>query len=270
MTEDERPTPRPGQPRVVKKVVKRTVVRPGQAPGRTSSGRTSTASSPATSSPTAVAPAPAPAKATPGTGAAARLTQSGSTTTTTRRGSIDLGAARRTGRQGTQWLGRTARAGLSSVRRSGTGARGFVVDRYWDVRTYRLPPQPPVRSALVVGLVLGLLAVAVGWVAGMVFSELRGTSSGGGVWGGLVVVTLGVVSVYGGGRLLRALGVDQAMTVSLLAVILVLIAILLFFVDLASGQWALLVVPALAAAAYAASTGLITLASTEDRGEIAA
>lgn len=268
MTEDERPTPRPGQPRVVKKVVKRTVVRPGQAPGRTSSGRTSTASSPATSSPTAVAPASG--KATPGAGAAARLTQSGGTGTKTRRGSIDLGAARRTGRQGTQRLGRTARAGLSSVRRGGTGARGFVVDRYWDARTYRLPPQPPVRSALVVGLVLGLLAVAVGWVAGMVFSELRGTSSGGGVWGGLVVVTLGVVSVYGGGRLLRALGVDQPMTVSLLAVILVLIAILLFFVDLASGQWALLVVPALAAAAYATSTGLITLASTDERGEIAA
>lgn len=180
---------------------------------------------------------------------------------TPRRPAIDLGKVRRTGKQWSQRGGQGAAAGLSRARRAGLAGRQLASDRYWDLRTYRLPAQPPLRSALVVGLLLGLLAVAVGWLSGIVFSLTRGTSSGGGLWGGLVVVALAVFCVWAGARLLGALKVENGATVSLLAVFLVLIAILMFFLEPASGPWAWLILPVLASASYVAAHLLTTIAT---------
>ncbi len=238
MTDDETPAPRPGQPRVVKKVVKRTVVRPATTQ-RTSAARTSR---------------PVGAKAT--------VETKPTPAAPTRRPSIDLGKVRQTGSQWKQRSGRGATAGLSWLRRAASRSKQGVSNRYWDARTYRLPAQPPLRSALVVGLLLGAFVVTVGWLSGLLFTLTRGTSSGGGLWGGLVVVTLAVLTVWAGARLLGALRVANAATVSLLAVFLVLIAILMFFLDLASGPWAWLLVPLLTSASYAVALLLTTIATT--------
>ena len=180
-----------------------------------------------------------------------------------RRPTIDLGAVRRTSRS----LGERGGSGLSAagsaVRDVGSATSQRLSDVFWDVRTYRLPPHPPVRAAVLVGLLLGGLSVLVGWGAGHLFTEVRGTSAGGGLWGGLVVVTLALVSGWLGARLLKAASVEHAGGVSGLAVLLVLAAVLLFFVDLAAGPWALLVMPTLTAAAYAAAAALIGLADQD-------
>lgn len=235
----------PGQPRVVKKVVKRTVVRPARP--SSSASRTSQRPGP----PTTRAPG----------------TESPATPGTSRRPAVDLGAVRQRSQQWGQRAGQAAGGSLGLVQRATSGSKNFVADRYWDARTYRLPPQPPVRSTIVVGLLLGLVAVVVGWISGLVFTELRGTTSGGGLWGGLVVVVLAVLAVWAGARLLGALGVENPGTVSVLAVILLLIVVLLLFIDLASGAWAWLLVPALGAGCFAVAHLLTDLAA-HDPGEV--
>ncbi|WP_375001041.1 hypothetical protein [Aeromicrobium sp. CTD01-1L150] len=240
MTDDDPTTPPRGQPRVVKKVVRRTVVRP--AP-------TSRSSVSRTSRPVGPKPEKSP--------------DADSTASVPKRPTVNLGSVRQTSKQWSAKGTQSAAAGLGGLRRAGSAARRFVADRYWDVREYRLPPQPPLRSAAVVGLLLGLLAVVVGWLSGLVFTQVRGTSSGGGLWGGLVVVSLAVFTVWAGARLLRTLTVENAGTVSLLAVFLVLIAILLFFIDLASGPWAWLVVPLLVSASYAVALVLTALVTAD-------
>lgn len=243
--QDEQTTP-PGQPRVVKKVVKRTVVRPPSASAsaaRTSQPMGSLRTSPPTTDDAPPAVGDAPLRS--------------------RRPSIDLGAVRRTGRSLGERGGSGISAAGSAVRGVGSATGRRLSDVFWDVRTYRLPPQPPVRAAMVVGLLLGAFSVLVGWGAAQLFTEVRGTSAGGGLWGGLVVVVLALASGWLGARLLRATSVEHAGVISGLAVLLVLTAVLLFFVDLAAGRWALLIMPTLTAAAYAASAAMIGLAATD-------
>ncbi|GAA2081154.1 hypothetical protein GCM10009821_22160 [Aeromicrobium halocynthiae] len=241
--QDEQTTP-PGQPRVVKKVVKRTVVRPPSA----SASRTSQPMGSLRTTP------PADDAGTATTGDAPLRS---------RRPSIDLGALRRTGRS----LGERGGSGISAV---GSAVRGVgsatgqrLSDAFWDVRTYRLPPQPTVRAAVVVGLLLGGFSLLVGWGSAQLFTELRGTSAGGGLWGGLVVLALALFSGWLGARLLRAASVEHAGGISGLAVLLVLTAVLMFFVDLAAGGWALLIMPTLGAVAYAGAAVLIGLAAQD-------
>lgn len=243
MSEQDETTTPPAQPRVVKKVVKRTVVRPPSASAaRTSqpmgSLRASSSEEPASPS-------------------------SGDGPLRSRRPSIDLGGLRRTGRSLGERSGSSLSAAGSTVRGIGAATSQRLSDAFWDVRTYRLPPQPPVRAAVVVGLLLGAFSVLVGWVAAQVFTEVRGTSSGGGLWGGLVVLALALFSGWLGARLLRAASVEHAGVISGLAVLLVLVSVLMFFVDLAAGPWALLIMPALGAAAYAAAAALVGLAAED-------
>lgn len=243
MSEQDEQTSPPGQPRVVKKVVKRTVVRPPSG----SASRTSQPMGSLRTSP------PAEESAAARNDAPLR----------SRRPSIDLGAVRRTSRS----LGERGGSGLSAagsaVRGVGSATGQRLSDVFWDVRTYRLPPQPPVGAAIVVGLLLGGFSLLVGWGAAQLFTEVRGTSAGGGLWGGLVVVALALFSGWVGARLLRAASVEHAGVISGLAVLLVLTAVLLFFVDLAAGPWALLIMPTLTALAYAASAAMIGLAATD-------
>lgn len=182
-----------------------------------------------------------------------------------RRPSIDLGALRRTSRSLGERGGNGISAAGSAVRGLGSATGRRLSDAFWDARTYRLPPQPAVRAAIVVGLLLGGFSLLVGWASAQLFTEVRGTSAGGGLWGGLVVVALALFSGWLGARLLRAASVEHAGVISGLAVLLVLTAVLMFFVDLAAGPWALLIMPTLGAAAYAAAAALIGLAAQDTR-----
>ncbi len=66
-----------------------------------------------------------------------------------------------------------------------------------------------------------------------------------------------------GELLLAGFGVPHARVVSILSVLLVLLLVLVFFIDLAAGIWAWLLIPVLAALAFAASSAAMAAASKD-------
>jgi hypothetical protein len=219
MVDEPRPTKK-----VVKKVVKRTVVRPAS---------TTTADAP---------PAPAQPKAK----AAARPKLA------VKRPSIDLGSVRARGAGAARGAGDRVRDGLDVVRDA--SIRAFDV-----LRDLRLPHLVPWRAAAITGLVVGLVAVALGWGSAALFTATRGTSSGGG-WGALALVVVAFVAFFLGELMLDGFGVDQPRVTSFLGVILVLVVILVAFLGMAEGNAAWIIVPALAAVGFVAAERLMAFA----------
>lgn len=119
------------------------------------------------------------------------------------------------------------------------------------VRAYRLPRIEQTRASAIVGLLIGLITVGVTALFAMGFSQLRGTSTGGGRWGSLTVVIVAFIAFALGEYLLATLHVRQPRVTSFLGVCLTLLAIMAFFLNVVDGVWAWLVLPLLGAAAYA-------------------
>jgi hypothetical protein len=210
--------------KVVRRVVRKPVVLPGDRPAVEGTA-TTTAVPPAPTREAAPEPAPAP--------------------------------------QGPSRLQR-ARTTTSSLRRAGSTARRVARSAAGRVRGWRLPAWPDVVWTAVVGGVLGVLATAAGAGARELFSAVRGVSTGGGTWGSLALVLIGLGAIVLGEVALRALHVPQPRATSLTGVLLVLMAVLAFFVDAAATAWAWLLLPALGAAAYALATWLLGLGRTEE------
>jgi hypothetical protein len=133
----------------------------------------------------------------------------------------------------------------------------------WDwVLSIRLPHLAPVPGSAITGAVVGVLSVTIGWGFYEVFSATLGTRAGG-KWGFLAFVFLSFVAYLIGEVLLAAFGVPHARVVSILSVLLVLLLVLVFFLDLAAGIWAWMLIPFLFSLAFVVSSAVMEAAAKE-------
>ena len=128
-------------------------------------------------------------------------------------------------------------------------------------RTPALPPLPAlsgVAAALATGAAVGGLGVVLVWLASRGCEAARGTASCGDGPGFLVLVAILAVLAYLGGMLLRAFEVPDAGSTSLLAIGVMAVLLLVFFTDSIFSWWMVIVVPLVAALAYALSWWVTT------------
>lgn len=116
-----------------------------------------------------------------------------------------------------------------------------------------LPAVSGLVAAVVTGLVVGLLAVALAWLAGVGCDAARGTTSCGGAIGFPVLVAVVAILAWAGTLLLRTLRVADAGSTSLLAVGVLAVLVMVFLLGSLDAWWAVIAVPVLAAASYAGS-----------------
>ena len=124
-------------------------------------------------------------------------------------------------------------------------------------RELALPTLPALRAALAVGALIGLLAVLLTFASLKLCELVRGTDSCGGPGLLLLVATL-VVLTYVGGWLLRGFGIDDPGSTSFLAVGLLAVLAMLFFLDVIYSWWMVIVIPLVAMATYALSWWVTT------------
>lgn len=108
-------------------------------------------------------------------------------------------------------------------------------------------------AAAVTGVAVGATAVALAWLAGAGCSVVRGTSSCGGAVGLPLLLAGLVLLAWAGSLLLRALGVADAGSTSVLAVGIMAVLVMVFLLGSLDEWWALGAVPLVAAVAYVAS-----------------
>src|SRR5687767_12192498 len=119
---------------------------------------------------------------------------------------------------------------------------------HW-LRDLRLPLLSPIRAAAITGLVTGLLAVGLGYLSYELFSATRGTTAGG-FWGAIVLVVVAFVTFALGEVMLGGFGVDHGRFISAMSIMLVLVFILTFFLELAAGPAAWILIPVLGMIAF--------------------
>jgi hypothetical protein len=141
----------------------------------------------------------------------------------------------------------------SDVRFSAGRATGRGVQ--W-VRDLRLPHLPPLRAAAITGVVAGLLSVALGWLSYELFSATRGTTAGGG-WGALALVVVAFVTYAAGELMLEGFGVTHARVISAMSIMVVLVLVLTFFLELAAGPGAWILIPGLGLISFVVSCRVI-------------
>jgi hypothetical protein len=262
MTERPDDSPR----RVVKKVVKKTVVRP-VAPS-SPHGAGSTVGRPAATPVTSAAPRRGAARlTTPARAQASRSvapTQSTAPATNFSRGATPTSTPTR------QPTAPRRRLPRPDVRRHVRDALAGVRDRIedaWDwLLSLRLPLLSPVRGSAIAGVLVGVLSVAIGWGFYELFRVTLGTQAGG-AWGFLAFVFLSFVAFIIGELLLAGFGVPHPRVVSILSVLLVLLLVLVFFIDLAAGVWAWLLIPVLTGLAFVVSSAVMAVAAKEQNAQ---
>ncbi len=129
-------------------------------------------------------------------------------------------------------------------------------------RPFRLPAIDDRAAAVVTGLVVGVLTVGLTWAALGLCDAVKGTSSCGNP-GYLLLVAILIAMVLLGSVLLRAWGIPDATSISFLAVGLLAVFVLVFLVGALESWTMILVIPLVAAAAYALSHW-VTTSITED------
>ncbi|KQV63315.1 hypothetical protein ASC64_17075 [Nocardioides sp. Root122] len=128
------------------------------------------------------------------------------------------------------------------------------------------PPVTGLPAALLVGLLVGLLAVAYAWLTGVGCEAVRGTSACGGA-AGLPLLLAGLVLLaWVGALLLRFFGVADPGSTSILAVGVLSVLVMLFLLDALDQWWALVAVPVLAVAGYALSWWVTASVVGDDAG----
>lgn len=240
-----------GQPRVVKKVVKRTVVRPS-APGAATPTRPKTQAPRATAMSRLGKDAPRP-----GADAAA---EPAAPTPRGPRATIDVGAKASAAGQRVRAVGG---GGVHLLRRGWYRVRDATEDSYLAVRDWRVPELAPVPAGIVTGVLAGLLVVAGGGLAQMLFTATRGTSAGGGTWGILALLLVVAVVHEVAARLLTAFGGTHARAVTALSAIVVAVVVMVGFVDAVDGPWAWLILPGLCAVVVPLVQQLLTWSTEE-------
>ncbi len=112
---------------------------------------------------------------------------------------------------------------------------------------------PGLPAAAVTGVAVGALAVLLAWLAAAGCSAVRGTSSCGGAVGLPLLLAGLVLLAWVGSLLLRALGVADAGSTSVLAVGIMAVLVMVFLLGSLDEWWALVAVPLVAAVGYGAS-----------------
>jgi hypothetical protein len=258
---DEQQPPR----RVVKKVVKKTVVRPAAVKPTTAKPTTAKpavgGAAPAMryGRPVATAAKPAPkAKAAPSSPAAPQPRPGGPRP---RRPAPSIDVRAKTA--GARDL--AGRAWWATADHFAVGSRAvgrLAAGRARAAAGWRLPHLNPYLASVVTGAMVGLVAVLLAALSLQVFEAVRGVSSGGGLWGGIAVVAIALVCVAAGEALLRGFGTRSARLTSVLAVMLVIIAMLGLFLDVVDGVAGLVLVPLLGAAGYVLAHWLVDLSES--------
>jgi hypothetical protein len=136
-----------------------------------------------------------------------------------------------------------------------------------EPRTRRLPTVPVrgLTAAVVAGVVVGALAMLLGWLAGVGCEALRGTSACGGGPGLLILLLVLAALTWAGTLLLRVLGVPHAGSTSLLAVGILAVLVLVLLLDSLDQGWALVAVPVASAVAHAVSWWVTTAVGDDER-----
>jgi hypothetical protein len=164
--------------------------------------------------------------------------------------------------------GLAARARLAGSRAGDRGrdvsfaARERVRSGLHWLRDLRLPLLSPIRAAAITGLVTGLLAVGLGYLSYELFSATRGTTAGG-FWGAIVLVVVAFVTFALGEVMLGGFGVDHGRFISAMSIMLVLVFILTFFLELAAGPAAWILIPVLGMIAFMVSGRLALIAADQ-------
>lgn len=243
MADDQSPAKK-----VVKRVVKKAVATPAQpkkAAPQVRYGRQVTT----TTSPKAKAAAPATKKSVK--------------TTKAPRPKVAVASKVRGAQKAVTSRGSSAASGVAGAVRSGSTRVGETVsDRFFALRTWRMPHWDPMAAAIFTGAVVGLIGVGSGLLSKIIFNELRGVSSGGGRWGSLTFVVVAFIAFVLGELLLTGFGVAQARLTSFLGVVLTIVAMLGLFLGLADTAWGLVIVPTVAVVSYMLASWLLDLAET--------
>jgi len=158
--------------------------------------------------------------------------------------------------------GKAATAAVVGIKGAAGKVGSSTSAAFGQARAYRIPRMDQTKAAAIVGLLVGLITVGIAALFAMAFSELRGTSTGGGRWGSLTVVVVAFIAFAVGELLLARLHVLQPRVTSFLGVCLTLLAILVFFLDVVNGAWAWLIVPLLGAGTYAIAHRAIAAADS--------
>lgn len=152
----------------------------------------------------------------------------------------------------TEKTGKAASAVAGGVRGAANKVSSATGTAVGKARAFRLPRMEQTIASAVTGVIIGLVTVSLAALFAMAFSELRGTSTGGGRWGSLTVVVVAFVAFALGELVLARLHVREPRVTSFIGVCTTLFLLMLFFLDVVDeGVWPWLVVPLLAAASYA-------------------
>ncbi|NYD43647.1 hypothetical protein [Nocardioides panaciterrulae] len=120
-------------------------------------------------------------------------------------------------------------------------------------------------AAVLTGVVVGLVTVGLTWAAQRGCEAVRGTSSCGGGPGFLLLLAITVAMVFLGAALLRLSSVPDPGSTSFLAVGLLAVVTLLFFIGVIFTWWMTIIVPVCAAGTYALAHWVTSTFAEPDR-----
>jgi hypothetical protein len=120
-------------------------------------------------------------------------------------------------------------------------------------------------AAAAVGLLVAVLTQVLVFGGGQACEVVRGTSSCGSA-GGFMLLAIGVLMILAGARLLRTLAVPEPVITSVLGVALLTILVLAVLIDVIFSVWMWVVLPVLAAVAFAFSAWAATRLSAAGSG----
>lgn len=130
-------------------------------------------------------------------------------------------------------------------------------------RSFALPALPGRIAAAITGLVVGLLAVAMTYLAVQGCEKVKGTSSCG-TPGFFLLIAIMILLVVLGSSLLKAWQLDEPNSTSFLAVGVVAVIALLFLIRVIFSPWMIVVIPLVAVAAFVGSQWLTSLFAEEE------
>lgn len=169
---------------------------------------------------------------------------------------------------------RAKRSPLAGLGRLFAAIGGVFGALWWRIRDFcqavvdhlilfEWPRPGPVAASVITGAVTGVIAAGAGYGIMQVFATVLGTPSGGGRYGTLALLGIGLVVFVIGRWLAGRQAVRHPGMTTFLGLTLTLIAVLVFFLDLSRTVWGWALLPALMAACFAAAQALLVAAEGE-------
>jgi hypothetical protein len=124
-------------------------------------------------------------------------------------------------------------------------------------REYALPPVSGMTVSVLTGIFIGLLAFGATYLSLQGCEAIKGTSSCGGP-GFFLLVAIMVLMVVIGSFIMKAFRVPDPTSTAFLAVGLLAVIVLLFFVDVIFNWWMIIVIPLVGAGTFALSHWVTT------------